>query len=85
MLMSVQPAGKRATYDDLLALPPGERAEVLDGVLVTPPAPLPRHSLAQGATRRFIGGPFDDDDGRGGPGAGGSCSRSTFGLVRTTS
>ena len=68
MLMSVQPAGKRATYDDLLALPQGERAEVIEGVLVTPPAPVPRHSLAQGATRRFIGGPFDDDDGRGGPG-----------------
>lgn len=35
---------------------------------MTPPAPLPRHSFAQGAARRFIGGPFDDDDGRGGPG-----------------
>jgi Uma2 family endonuclease len=32
------------------------------------PAPLPRHSRAQGAIRRFIGGPFDDDDGFGGPG-----------------
>lgn len=57
-----------ATYEALLSLPEGERAEIVDGLLVTPPAPLPRHSLAQGATRRFVGGPFDDDDGRGGPG-----------------
>jgi Uma2 family endonuclease len=32
------------------------------------PAPRPRHSKPQGALRRFIGGPFDDDDGFGGPG-----------------
>ncbi len=64
----MQPVRTRATYEELLALPEGERAELVDGALVTPPSPLPRHSLAQGATRRFIGGPFDDDDGRGGPG-----------------
>ena len=64
----MQSARKPATYDELLALPEGERAEILEGVLVTPPAPLPRHALAQRTTARFIGGPFDDDDGRGGPG-----------------
>jgi Uma2 family endonuclease len=64
----MQTARKLATYDHLLALPEGERAEILEGVLVTPPAPLPRHALAQRTTARFIGGPFDDDDGRGGPG-----------------
>ncbi len=64
----MQPAARLATYDDLLALPENARAEVVGGVLLLPPAPLPRHSAAQGATRRFIGGPFDDDDGRGGPG-----------------
>ena len=63
----MQSARKPATYDELLALPEGERAEILEGVLVTPPAPLPRHALAQRTTARFIGGPFDDDDGRGGP------------------
>jgi len=64
----VQPVRTPATYDALLALPEGVRAEIVDGALVTPPAPLPRHSLAQRAASRFIGGPFDDDDGRGGPG-----------------
>jgi len=58
----------RATYDDLLALPENVRAEVLSGKVVTSPARLPRHSKAQGSISRFVGGPFDDDDGRGGPG-----------------
>ncbi len=64
----VEPARKLATYADLLALPEGARAEILDGVIVTPPAPMPRHSKPQGALRRFVGGPYDDDDGYGGPG-----------------
>jgi Uma2 family endonuclease len=62
------PAPKLATYADLLALPADIRAEVLSGEVVTAPAPLPRHSRVQRAAGRFIGGPFDDDDGRGGPG-----------------
>jgi len=62
------PEAKLATYRDLLALPPDVHAEVLSGEIVTAPAPLPRHSKVQGAARRFVGGPFDDDDGRGGPG-----------------
>jgi Uma2 family endonuclease len=61
-------APKLATYADLLALPSDVRAEVLAGEVVTAPAPLPRHSHVQGSARRFIGGPFQDDDGRGGPG-----------------
>jgi Uma2 family endonuclease len=64
----VDPARTLATYDDLLALPEGERAEVIGGILTSPPAPLPRHARAQRALSRFIGGPYDDDDGRGGPG-----------------
>jgi Uma2 family endonuclease len=52
----------------LLALPSDLRAEVLAGEVVTAPAPLPRHSKTQGSLRRFVGGPFDDDDGHGGPG-----------------
>jgi Uma2 family endonuclease len=65
---------KRATYADLLALPEDVRAEIIAGEIVfegengTSPAALPRHSKVQGAARRFLGGPFDDDDGRGGPG-----------------
>ncbi|MCA9648135.1 MAG: Uma2 family endonuclease [Polyangiaceae bacterium] len=57
-----------ATYADLLALGEDVRAEVLAGEVHVAPAPLPRHSRAQGALRRFIGGPYDDDDGFGGPG-----------------
>jgi Uma2 family endonuclease len=62
------PAQKLATWDDLLALPEGTRGEVLAGSLVVPPSPLPRHARAQRALGSFVGRPFDDDDGRGGPG-----------------
>jgi Uma2 family endonuclease len=64
----MEPARRRATYHDLLSLPDDIRAELLGGQIVTMPAPRPRHSKPQGALRRFIGGPFDDDDGHGGPG-----------------
>ncbi|MDD9966447.1 MAG: Uma2 family endonuclease [Myxococcales bacterium] len=57
-----------ATYEDLLGLPEDVRAEVLNGAIVTAPTPLLKHSNAQRALGRFIGGPFHDDDGRGGPG-----------------
>lgn len=57
-----------ASYGDLLSLPEDVRAEVLGGAIVTAPAPLPKHSKAQGALRSFIGRPYDDDDGHGGPG-----------------
>jgi Uma2 family endonuclease len=61
-------ARKSATWADLLALGEDVRAEVLAGELVVTPAPLPRHSNPQGAIRRFVGGPYHDDDGRDGPG-----------------
>ena len=57
-----------ATYADLLALPSEERAEVLYGVVHTLPGALPEHNRVQRCLSRFIGGPFDDDDGSGGPG-----------------
>lgn len=62
------PQRKPATYAELLALPTDVRAEVLGGEIVVSPGPPPRHSKVQGSARRFLGGPFDDDDGRGGPG-----------------
>jgi Uma2 family endonuclease len=62
------PAPKLATYEDLLALPEGVRAEVLAGSVVALPSVLPRHSRVQRSLSRHLGGPFDDDDGRGGPG-----------------
>jgi Uma2 family endonuclease len=68
MLLTVDPAQKLSTWEDLLRLPEDAHAEIIAGVLTTPPSPLPRHSRAQGALRSFLGRPFDDDDGRGGPG-----------------
>ncbi|HKQ68091.1 MAG TPA: Uma2 family endonuclease [Polyangiaceae bacterium] len=64
----MEPATRRAVYGDLLRLPEDVRAEVVDGQIVTLPSPRPRHSKPQRALGRFIGGPFDDDDGHGGPG-----------------
>ncbi|MFK7990286.1 MAG: Uma2 family endonuclease [Sandaracinaceae bacterium] len=64
----MQPAVRLATYADLLALPEDVRAEVIAGQVQVSPAPLPRHAKVQGSLRRFVGGPFDDDDGHGGPG-----------------
>ncbi len=61
-------APKCATYEDLLALPDDVRAEVIGGVIEALPSPVPRHANVQRALGRFIGGPFEDDDGRGGPG-----------------
>ncbi len=57
-----------ASYEDLLARTGDERVEILAGEVVVLPSVLPRHSKAQSALARFIGGPFDGDDGRGGPG-----------------
>jgi Uma2 family endonuclease len=62
------PAPRLATYEDLLALPEDVRAEVVGGRVITAPAPLPRHSRAQRALGSFVGRPFDDDHGYGGPG-----------------
>ncbi|MEY4544369.1 MAG: hypothetical protein RL685_564 [Pseudomonadota bacterium] len=62
------PDARLATFEDLLRLPEGVRAEVLEGQVITSPAPLPKHSKAQRALGSFVGGPFDDDDGHGGPG-----------------
>jgi Uma2 family endonuclease len=63
-----QSVRRLATFEDLAAL--GETAfhEVLAGELVKKAAPSPEHGRAQRALGRYVGGPFDDDDGRGGPG-----------------
>jgi len=61
-------AAALATYADLEGLEEGVVAEVIAGVVRTAPSPLPEHGRAQRALGRFVGGPFDDDDGRGGPG-----------------
>ena len=59
---------KLATYDDLLALSEDVKAEVVGGVIDVQPSALPRHSKVQRSLGSLLGGPFDDDDGRGGPG-----------------
>jgi Uma2 family endonuclease len=61
-------AKRQPTYQDLRALPEDVRAEIIAGEISTLPSPRPRHSKSQGALRNFIGGPYDDDDGYGGPG-----------------
>lgn len=68
MLSGMQAQAALATYDDLLALPEGTRGEVVAGELHLSPSPRPRHARTQRALGSFIGRPFDDDDGRGGPG-----------------
>ena len=64
----MDPARRKATFDDLLVLPEDVRAEVIDGGVIVAPAALPRHLYALRALGQFVGGPFDGDDGRGGPG-----------------
>lgn len=68
MLAVPMQAPTLATYEDLLALPEGARGEIVAGELQLSPSPRPRHSRTQRALSGFIGQPFDDDDGRGGPG-----------------
>jgi Uma2 family endonuclease len=64
----MNPAAKPATFDDLLRQPEDVRAEVIDGAIVVSPPPLPEHGRVQRSLAAFIGRPYDDDDGRGGPG-----------------
>jgi Uma2 family endonuclease len=60
------PAKRRATYDDLLAVPDHMVAEIIDGDLVVNPRPAVMHARASSRIGSRIGGPFDD--GKGGPG-----------------
>ena len=64
----VQPAKKLATFADVARLPDDVRAEIIDGEIIETAPPLPEHGRAQRSVCSFIGKPFDDDDGRGGPG-----------------
>lgn len=58
----------RSVYDEWLALGEGVRAEIVEGRIVTMPRPTPAHASIARAVCRFVGGPFHDDDGYGGPG-----------------
>ena len=59
-------AERRATYDDLLAVPANRVAELIHGVLHTHPRPAPVHARAAGRLTMRIGRAFDEGDG--GPG-----------------
>jgi Uma2 family endonuclease len=59
-------AERRATYDDLLAVPQHLVAEILHGTLHTHPRPAAPHARAAARIGMELGGPFDR--GKGGPG-----------------
>lgn len=61
-----EPAKRRATYDDLLAVPDHLVAEIINGTLVTMPRPAAKHARAASALGGELYGPFDR--GKGGPG-----------------
>jgi Uma2 family endonuclease len=58
---------KLDTIDDYLARPDYERIELIRGAIVEKETSI-RHSLAQGATTRTLGNPFQRKPGGGGPG-----------------
>ncbi len=60
------PADRRATYEDLLAVPEHLVAEIIHGQLVTQPRPAARHARAASSLGGELYGPFDR--GKGGPG-----------------
>ncbi len=62
----MDPARRKATYEDLLAVPDHLVAEIIDGELVTSPRPGAPHARAASRLGMEVGGPFDR--GRGGPG-----------------
>jgi Uma2 family endonuclease len=61
------PARRRATYEDVLALPPHQNGEVIDGVLYVQPRPASRHAIAASV----LGGELEPTFGRGRGGPGG--------------
>src|SRR5215471_9259187 len=60
------PAKRRATYEDLLAVPDHLVAEIVHGELVTHPRPAAVHARAASVLGSELTGPFDR--GKGGPG-----------------
>lgn len=61
-----EPAKRRATYDDLLAVADHLVAEIIAGALVTQPRPAALHARAASRLGDLLGGPFDRSSG--GPG-----------------
>jgi Uma2 family endonuclease len=61
-----EPAGRKATYEDILAAPEHMVAEILDGELYLHPRPAGPHTAAATVLAEEIGPPFGR--GKGGPG-----------------
>ncbi|HEX4954190.1 MAG TPA: Uma2 family endonuclease [Thermoanaerobaculia bacterium] len=62
-----EPPRRPAGWEDIVAAPEGQKAEVLAGELTLHPRPRPRHGRAQIALGGSIGAPFDfGEDGPGG-------------------
>ncbi len=64
--MTPEPAKRRATYDDILALPDNVVGEIVYGVLEVSPRPAPPHAIASSGLGGSLWGPFQKR--RGGPG-----------------
>jgi len=62
----MQPARKVPTIEDLEALPPGVKGEIIEGVLYTMTRPRGPHQRTTTMVGRDLSGPFDS--GKGGPG-----------------
>jgi Uma2 family endonuclease len=63
-----EPARKRPTYDDIVALPDGVTGEILDGELVVSPRPSQPHALASSNILIDVGQAFGRGGGGRGPG-----------------
>lgn len=63
---SMDPARKAPTIDDLDALPPGTKGEIIEGVLYTMTRPRGPHQRITRIVGSHLGGPFDE--GANGPG-----------------
>jgi hypothetical protein len=57
------PAKSRASYEDLLAVPSHQVAEIIDGELRVTPRPAPRHARAAFRLVMRLGRLFDEGDG----------------------
>ena len=66
LVCMVARSSRRATYEDLLALPANVTGQIVDGVLHAHPRPAPKHAQAATTLGEELGPPFKR--GRGGPG-----------------
>jgi Uma2 family endonuclease len=61
-------ARRRATYEDLCAVPERLVAEIVDGELITSPRPAPRHAVAHSAILAQLHAAFGGSPGESAPG-----------------